>query len=129
MQERDQTLPLATDLGQLDRWLSIQPILDEVFTEREAQIEQWKDNDLPLGFGSSAFRMAAEDYQRTCDLANKRGDITLRDILLEEVFEALAETDESAARDELIQVAAVAIKAVQQIDRNAARKAAADASA
>lgn len=129
MPEQDQTLPLAGDLGQLDRWLSIQPILDEVFTEREAQIEQWGDGDVPLGFGSHDYQMAASFYKSLNDQANQHGDIDLGTIFLEEVYEALAEGDEAKARDELIQAVAVGIKAIQQIDRNAARKAAADASA
>jgi hypothetical protein len=43
--------------------------------------------------------------------------LTWRDILLEEVYEAFAETDSDRLREELIQVAAVALSWVDAIDR------------
>jgi hypothetical protein len=45
------------------------------------------------------------------------GAVTFADILLEEVFEALAESDPARLRAELVQVAAVAVQWVEAIDR------------
>lgn len=45
------------------------------------------------------------------------GTITWRDILTEEVFEAYAESDPVKLRAELVQVAAVAVKMCEAIDR------------
>lgn len=49
-------------------------------------------------------------------------ETTWRDILLEEVFEALAESDVAALRTELVQVAAVAAKWVEALDIRAGRR-------
>jgi hypothetical protein len=43
----------------------------------------------------------------------------MADVLLEEVFEALAETDPAKARDELVQAVAVGVKMIEGIDRGA----------
>ena len=48
------------------------------------------------------------------------GTVTYADILLEEVFEAIAEDDQDLLRAELIQVAAVAVQWVETIDRRRA---------
>lgn len=122
MQEQEQTLASpdslrpSYEMDKLGRWLDIQPILDEVFTEREAQIARWGTPTLPLGFGGHTFKMAADQLRKECDEATDRGDLTLRHILLEEFYEALAESDLKAARDELVQSAAVHVQAIQRID-------------
>lgn len=52
------------------------------------------------------------------ETAAKQGDLTWGDILLEEVVEALTARDNKALlRKELVQVAAVAIAWIEQIDR------------
>jgi len=56
---------------------------------------------------------------RATDVAAAFGRVSWADILLEEVFEALAEDDPAALRVELIQVAAVAVQWVEAIDRKA----------
>lgn len=44
MPEHEQTLAKLEDkLGILERWLKYQDVIDEVFAEREAQVEQWGD--------------------------------------------------------------------------------------
>lgn len=101
----------------LELWLSLQGIFDEFAQERGAQLAQWGDQPLPLGFGAHEFAVAADHFRRLCDEANERGDVTHRHVLLEEVYEALAESDPAKARDELIQVGAVVIKIIQDIDR------------
>lgn len=123
MPEQDQTLPPDGQTGLLGRWLAIQGIFDELYREREAQIAQWGDQDIPVGFGASEWKMCADQFRLECDAAAKRGELTHRHILLEEFFEALAESNEAKARDELVQLGACVIKALQQIDRNVDQRA------
>lgn len=118
-----QAMP-ADAAAELRRWLAVQDVANEVIRERLAQIDQWGDQDLPLGFGGAEFRRLSDQYRRECDEATDRGEVTHQHVLREEVYEALSEADPAKARDELIQLAACAIKAIQQIDKDAARKAA-----
>ena len=73
-------------------------VLDEVSAERARQDAKWGEQNHP---------------------AFKHGEVTYRDILLEEVFEALAESNQARLRAELVQVAAVAVAWVEKIDRHA----------
>lgn len=118
------TLPNPEAARQLGQWLTLHGVLDEVAQERLAQMEQWTEQEsgppLPLGFGAMHLQRAADMLRQECDEANQRGELTHRHILLEEFYEALAEGDPAKARDELIQVAACCIKAIQDIDRAAA---------
>jgi hypothetical protein len=66
--------------------------------------------------GTSVARRLAERAKRATDAAAERGDVTWVAILLEEVFEAIAEDDPFAVRAELVQVAAVAVKMIDRID-------------
>ncbi|WP_211367964.1 hypothetical protein [Microbacterium rhizomatis] len=74
------------------------------------------------GYGYGPFRVAAasslaDTFKHSTDARASSGDLTWRDILLEEVFEALAESDPAKLRVELVQVSAVAVKWVRMIDR------------
>jgi hypothetical protein len=110
-------------------------VLNDVFSERIQQDRKFGEQNWPNGTGptkrplqdierlsvvpigrSFAYRIKS-NAQVVCEAAVKSGVITFRDILLEEVFEALAEGDDLALRAELIQVAAVAVNWVQAIDR------------
>ena len=57
--------------------------------------------------------------REACQAANEEGGDTYAKIMLEEVFEAMAEDDEQRVRAELIQCAAVAVAWVEAIDRRA----------
>lgn len=96
-------------------------ISDEVAQEVARQHTLWGEQNHPDGTGPEGFHThivgAAERYRIDCDLATKRGDLTYRHILLEEVFEAVAESDKARLREELIQVAAVAQSWIEKIDR------------
>ena len=59
----------------------------------------------------------AESAKRSTDTAARNGSVTWADILLEEVFEALAESDPERLSTELIQVAAVAQQWAEAIAR------------
>jgi hypothetical protein len=109
--------PNEEALAQASRWWQVAQILDEFHTERDAQYKQWGEQDIPLGFGGRIWRMVADQYRRECDEAAERGELTMKHILLEEFHEALAESDPKAARDELVQVGACVVQAIQLIDK------------
>lgn len=100
-------------------------ICDEILVERQRQDDRWGEQNHPDGTGpriidrvsmrqlSYARERAREVYE---EHARKR-TITWRDILLEEVYEALAEGEPETLRAELIQVAAVAAAWAEAIDR------------
>lgn len=92
------------------------PALSSVVSERVAQEVKWGEQNHADGTGVSA-AWAADAYRERCERAFAEGRGTWRDILLEEVFEALAEEDPAPLREELVQVAAVAIAWVEAIDR------------
>ncbi|WP_159622695.1 hypothetical protein [Ruania rhizosphaerae] len=105
--------------------------LADVLAERGRQDQKWGEQNHPDGTGAATitlystdpnldFRTAAElatIFTRKTDENAMNGKVTWRDILLEEVFEALAEADPAALRTELVQIAAVATQWVQAIDR------------
>ncbi|TIH27052.1 hypothetical protein, partial [Subtercola vilae] len=113
----------------------------EVQAERDRQDQKWGEQNHPDGTGPSrmilgdlkytkafdghrgiSLATASADVLAGCakqvtDSAAKQGNVFWQDILLEEVFEAFAESDTSKLRTELIQVAAVAQQWVEAIDR------------
>jgi hypothetical protein len=105
-------------------------VLREVAGERQRQTEKWGEQNHPDGTGPDLRILRLTDvnldlrtgaelsdiFRRKCD-RNLPHEDNWRDILLEEVFEALAEKDAAHLRAELIQVAAVAAAWVEAIDR------------
>lgn len=63
--------------------------------------------------------LAKESTDRRSQSAGD-GTVTFADILLEEVFEAMAEDDQQRLRTELVQAAAVCVQWVEAIDRRSA---------
>jgi hypothetical protein len=92
-------------------------VLGEVLAERERQDAKHGVQDLPDDTGHNWLRARAVEDREACDRAAKEGLLTWRDVLDEEVSEAYAESDPAKLRAELIQVAAVAVKWVEAIDR------------
>ena len=95
-------------------------VLAEVLNERSAQDDKWGEQNHRSYFSlpsARPFARKAEQWQDINDARASEGELTWDGILLEEVFEALAETDDQARRVELIQVAAVAVGEVEAIDR------------
>lgn len=102
-------------------------ILSEVILERKAQDEKWgTQNHIFRGGEDVLFNDISTSYRerrnywrgvtdRRAALDQDRWD----SIILEEVFEALAEENEQKARVELVQSAAVIISAIECIDRRA----------
>jgi hypothetical protein len=96
-------------------------VLAEVRAERERQHAKWGEQNHPNGTGSMAFVREAEDAKARCQDAAARGVCTFRHILVEEVFEALAEIDPALLRAELVQVAAVTVQWIEAIDRRTSK--------
>jgi len=117
--------------------MSIPQAVIDTADERARQDRKWGEQNHPDGTGPDewvlvgvraqsvshlerlgAHRLAAAATLAT-DAAAQAGTVTWSDILLEEVFEALAEDDPTTLRNELVQVAAVAQQWVEAIDRRA----------
>lgn len=96
-------------------------VLSDVIVERQRQDAKWGNQDhlrdriVP---GELEIYAVERDWCRNeCDRHAKEGGASWTDILLEEVFEALAESDAAKLRAELVQVAAVAVSWIESIDR------------
>lgn len=92
-------------------------VLANIATERAAQDAIFGQQDLPDGTGSATYRLQADDKRFLCDRAFKQGMGTYRHVFLEEVYEALAESDPVKLRAELVQAVAVGVKWIEAIDR------------
>lgn len=92
----------------------------EVDAERQRQLKKWGDQHHPDGTGGSQALYTADRYRSVVDEAFKTEGPTWRDVLLEEVYEALAEKDPQALRTELVQCAAVIQAWISDIDRRTA---------
>ena len=91
-------------------------ILRQIRRERLNQDTRWGEQNHPNGTGSR-WAAYAGYFRAIANFRAREKTLTWRDILLEEVYEALAERDPEPLREELIQVAAVATAWVEAIDR------------
>ncbi|MGH3614342.1 MAG: hypothetical protein ACRDRK_17495 [Pseudonocardia sp.] len=91
-------------------------VLADITAEREAQhAVHGVQHHLPDGTGPY-WAPLADNARRECEQAGAAGRLTWRQILLEEVAEALAEHDPDRLRRELVQVVAVGAQWLQAID-------------
>lgn len=90
-------------------------VLSEVRLERIKQDKRWGEQNHPDGTGSPTDEASLVFARAICK--NDRW----ADILREEVYEALVETDPDKLSDELIQVAAVAVAWREAILRRQAK--------
>lgn len=102
--------------------MSLQDVLTEVAEERARQDARWGEQNHPDGtgnrYGLSAVPEPAADFARQrCDAAFERGAGCWEHILYEEFCEAMAEDDPERLRNELLQVAAVAVHWIEALDR------------
>lgn len=111
---------MSKKTNDVDTYSIISDIVAEVALERVNQVERWGQQDHP-SFISEMDRRQAQakaDYWKERNDSRVQRDLLAWDgILLEEVWEALAERDDVLRRIELIQVAAVAVAEVEAIDR------------
>lgn len=126
------------DTGITTQERTMSNVLHDILQERHRQNEKWDEQNHPDGTGpnelpllevwyhddndcspleDSSAKDLAKAATKSTDEGHGSGYGTWADILLEEVFEALAESDPAKLRTELIQVAAVATQWVEAIDR------------
>lgn len=89
----------------------------EVLRERKRQDAKWGQQNHLDGTGTKFYRAKSTSTRIACQTAFASGEGTWAHVLLEEVYEALAETDPELIAEELVQVAAVAVAWVEHIDR------------
>lgn len=93
--------------------------LADVAAERFAQIEKWGDQT-GLTFGTTGTYedlQRSYDARRACERAFAAGDGNYRAIITEEFWEVMAATSRDNLREELVQLAAVAVAAVEALDK------------
>ncbi len=95
-------------------------ILHEIARERDRQDVKWGAQHHPHGTSLSFVAMSDEAKRRF----DATSDPTWQMILDEEVLEAFSETDVDKLRAELVQVAAVAVAWLEDIDRTKAKESA-----
>lgn len=109
---------------------SIDTVLDGVFDERVRQEAKWGQQNHP-SFSSEVryydhelrarfygIDLTEQKAKANCEGLHARGEGDYASILVEEVVEALCAASIKELREELIQVAAVAVAWVESIDRN-----------
>ncbi|OKI45132.1 hypothetical protein [Micromonospora sp. CB01531] len=113
-----------TNAAAIKTFNDINDVLREVRSERYAQDAQWGTQDHPMLPAQGMewiyvdnYRHDAEQWKVTNGYRNENGALAWDGILLEEVYEALSETDPAKREAELVQVAAVAVAAVQSSRR------------
>ena len=100
----------------------------EIMRERERQDEKWGEQNHPMrGLGdNNIIKRGTILYPDDSTLKNTLSTFRYRnetkkagwfDILQEEVYEAFLETDPAKQREEMIQVAAVAVQIIECLDR------------
>lgn len=94
-------------------------VLNEVMDERFRQHDRFGEQNLPDGTAAQAeqARGILGVARAAFDAALKAGELTYKNILDEEFWEAMCETDPAKLRAELVQVAAVAVAWIEAIDR------------
>lgn len=95
----------------------IRDVQAEMIRQRDLWgVQNWRSFTKPY----SIYVASAGDMQLVNEQAIRGGRLSWEHILLEEVAEAMEErTDPSRLREELVQVAAVALTWVECLDRNA----------
>lgn len=107
-------------------------VLLSIAEERERQDAKFPSQHLPDGTPDAADRMGLEKaldqarrtremWKRVCKRKAANGTVTWWDVLREEFWEVGAESDPAALRAELVQLAAVAVRWAEDIDRGANR--------
>ena len=115
--DEDEWDPCTCCVPEGERIVGTRIVLALVEEERERQEEKWGRQRHPDGTGPVKMQQAkAEGARAHCEIAAKGGFLTWEDILAEEVAEAGAEKDLERLRREVIQVAAVAVAWVEDLN-------------
>jgi len=94
-------------------------VLGDVQAERFRQIAKFGEQRREDGTGGPVMQHKADEARACCEYLAKHGGADWRAVLLEEVFEAMAEDDPVKLRAELVQSAAVCVAWVEDIDSRA----------
>lgn len=105
--------------------MEISKVYQEVKIERERQDKKFGESNhpsinesIPRKFRNQFYGIPTEEESRDkCESNHLNKSVTWADILIEEVAEVVNAKDERDRREELIQVAAVALAWVESIDR------------
>lgn len=90
-------------------------VLAEVRTERLRQLSKWGVQHRRDGVDPH-LRYIADNARKACQAHEIKGGATWNDVLSEEYYEAITETDLAKLRAELVQVAAVCVAWIEDID-------------
>ena len=105
--------------------IDIDGIFEEIRAERKRQDEKFGEQNHPM-VGKTLYDILPEDYPRSdllrrqikhCKERCKTDRFCWFDVLIEEVCEAFLETEPEKQREEMIQVAAVAVAIIEYLDR------------
>lgn len=94
----------------------VKDFAEQIDAERQKQIARFGDQRHPDGTHTHN-KDFADDARRACQQADANGEVTWADILSEEYWEALAESDPVKLRAELIQIAGVCAAWIHDIDQ------------
>jgi hypothetical protein len=124
---------LLAKIQRLEERVATRTVLAELEQERRNQDAKWGEQNHPVRWPESTYEdrlhylAQAELWKKRnaerVRLANEAGATPDRNcswdgILLEEVYEALAEGDPAAIRAELVQAGAVIVAMIESLDRN-----------
>ncbi|MGW9437974.1 hypothetical protein [Streptomyces sp. NPDC055607] len=98
----------------------VKAFAEAIDTERQAQLKKFGDQKHPDGTGYDGSTEHADFWRQRCQDAFAAEEGTWGHVLLEEVFEAMAESDPAKLRAELLQVAAVCAAWIWDIDQRPA---------
>lgn len=94
-------------------------IINEVLRERRKQEAKWGVQDHPSIVFGTHYNVAREAVAKyVCGERVRQNNLAWTDIAIEELAEAIEAPGEIARRDELIQLAAVVLAWIENIDRN-----------
>ena len=93
------------------------PVYMEINNERERQIEKYGEQNHPMHKTTVFTAEAIKELSREIKSVNDREDASWLTILIEEIYEAFAETEPEKQRGEMVQVAAVAVQIIEYLDR------------
>lgn len=92
-------------------------IIADIVNERHRQLQLWGTQHWPNGT-SKTWDQLRKEVTRQTDKATKDKRLTWQLILWEEVLEVFSETNPTNLRQELVQVAAVALQWIEALDGN-----------
>lgn len=118
----DLTVRTAVWIGKnvLPRTEGMAAFVNDVDAERQRQLAKWGEQRHPDGTAITGDDERAASAKHTCQSMAAMNQVTWRDILWEEVAEALAEKEPAALRTELVQCAAVIQAWIADIDQREA---------